>query len=202
MRRHDLVIIGTGSGNSIVDNRFADLDVAIVEEGTFGGTCLNVGCIPTKMFVHTADLARRPRGSPASASTPRRQGPLARHPRPDLRPDRPDRSGGEVTGRESPNVTVYREHARFTGTQAAAADRADARSPRTGSWSPPAAGPSIPDIPGLTTSGSHTSDTIMRIDDLPESMVILGGGVIAAEMAHVFSALGTAVTLVAEAPGC
>src|SRR6478752_6956648 len=58
MRRHDLLIIGTGSGNSIVDERFADLDVAIVEHGTFGGTCLNVGCIPSKMFVYPADIAR------------------------------------------------------------------------------------------------------------------------------------------------
>src|SRR3954453_2939284 len=57
MDRHDLLIIGTGSGNTIVDDRFADLDVAFVERGTFGGTCLNVGCIPTKMFVHAAALA-------------------------------------------------------------------------------------------------------------------------------------------------
>ncbi|MGH3432578.1 MAG: mycothione reductase, partial [Thermocrispum sp.] len=57
MEHYDLVVVGTGSGNSIVDKRFADLRVAIVEKGTFGGTCLNVGCIPTKMFVHTADVA-------------------------------------------------------------------------------------------------------------------------------------------------
>ncbi len=54
----DLAIIGTGSGNSIVDERFAGRRVAILEEGTFGGTCLNVGCIPTKMFVYPADIAR------------------------------------------------------------------------------------------------------------------------------------------------
>jgi mycothione reductase len=59
----DLVIIGTGSGNSILDERFAGWRVAIVERGVFGGTCLNVGCIPTKMFVHTADLAATPAAS-------------------------------------------------------------------------------------------------------------------------------------------
>ena len=57
MHHHDLVVIGTGSGNSIVDERFVDLDVAFVEHGVFGGTCLNAGCIPTKMYVHPADVA-------------------------------------------------------------------------------------------------------------------------------------------------
>src|SRR5215216_5568264 len=57
VRHFDLGIIGTGSGNSIIDDRFDQLSVALVEMGTFGGTCLNVGCIPSKMFVHPADLA-------------------------------------------------------------------------------------------------------------------------------------------------
>ena len=53
----DLAIIGSGSGNSIPDERFDDLSIAIFEEGVYGGTCLNVGCIPTKMFVYAADVA-------------------------------------------------------------------------------------------------------------------------------------------------
>jgi mycothione reductase len=60
MRHFDLAIVGTGSGNSILDKRFAGWNVALIERGRFGGTCLNVGCIPTKMLVHTADLARVP----------------------------------------------------------------------------------------------------------------------------------------------
>jgi len=58
---YDLVLIGTGSGNSVVDRRFKDWKVAIVEENLFGGTCLNVGCIPTKMFVYPADVAHETR---------------------------------------------------------------------------------------------------------------------------------------------
>ena len=69
-RHHDLVIIGTGSGNSIPGPEFDDLDIAIVEGGTFGGTCLNVGCIPTKMFVYPADLAE---GAEAGAAARRRR---------------------------------------------------------------------------------------------------------------------------------
>ena len=60
MQHFDLTVIGSGSGNSIPDERFDDLSVALVDKGVFGGTCLNVGCIPTKMFVHPADLAVSP----------------------------------------------------------------------------------------------------------------------------------------------
>lgn len=61
MPYYDLCVIRTGSGNSIVDDRFAGLRVAMLDDGVrFGGTCLNVGCIPTKMFVLPADAARTP----------------------------------------------------------------------------------------------------------------------------------------------
>jgi mycothione reductase len=55
---YDLIIIGAGSGNTIIGPAFDELKIAIVEEWVFGGTCLNRGCIPTKMFVHTADLVQ------------------------------------------------------------------------------------------------------------------------------------------------
>ncbi|CAN5202991.1 hypothetical protein BH11ACT7_BH11ACT7_10180 [soil metagenome] len=54
MEHFDLTIIGTGSGNSILDERYDSKKVAVCEQGTFGGTCLNVGCIPTNMFVYAA----------------------------------------------------------------------------------------------------------------------------------------------------
>lgn len=56
-RHYDLIIVGAGSGNTIIDERFAALDVAVIEERRFGGTCLNVGCIPTKMLAYTAEVA-------------------------------------------------------------------------------------------------------------------------------------------------
>ena len=59
----DLVIIGTGSGNSIPSPDLDDKSIAIIEKGTFGGTCLNVGCIPTKMYVYAADVALAARES-------------------------------------------------------------------------------------------------------------------------------------------
>ncbi len=63
MAHFDIAIIGTGSGNSILDERYAGKRVAICEQGVFGGTCLNVGCIPTKMFVYAAEVAQSARES-------------------------------------------------------------------------------------------------------------------------------------------
>ena len=63
MEHFDIAIIGTGSGNSILDERYTGRHVAICEQGTFGGTCLNVGCIPTKMFVYAAEVAENARDS-------------------------------------------------------------------------------------------------------------------------------------------
>ena len=55
MPTHDLIIIGAGSGNSIIGPEHDDMDVAIVERGLFGGTCLNVGCIPSKAMIATGN---------------------------------------------------------------------------------------------------------------------------------------------------
>ena len=63
MAHFDIAVIGTGSGNSILDERYAGKRVAICEQGVFGGTCLNVGCIPTKMFVYAAEVAQSVRES-------------------------------------------------------------------------------------------------------------------------------------------
>jgi mycothione reductase len=191
----DLAIIGTGSGNSIVDERFADRRVAILEKGTFGGTCLNVGCIPTKMFVYPADIAR-------SAAHGDRLGVDTRFDHVRWREVR-DRIFGRIDpiargGREwragNPNVTLFEKHARFvdertldTGTgEIITADQVVI-----------AAGsrPVVPDVEGLDEVGFHTSDTIMRLDELPERLLILGGGFVSAEFAHVFGSFGTRVTV-------
>ncbi|MDN5929846.1 MAG: FAD-dependent oxidoreductase, partial [Pseudonocardia sp.] len=197
MRHHDLVVIGSGSGNSIVDSRFDDLDVAIVEHGVFGGTCLNVGCIPTKMYVYPADIAQHIRhaaryGIDASIDKVRWT---------DIR-DRvygridPISSGGrEYRADRSPNVTLYEGHARFTGPRELSIDGAE---PFSADRIVIAAGgrPAIPKV--ITGSGIpyETSDTVMRIDSLPEHLLVVGAGYIGAEFAHVFSALGSRVTII------
>ncbi|MEY2583843.1 MAG: mycothione reductase, partial [Ilumatobacteraceae bacterium] len=55
--KYDLIIVGTGSGNSVISSEMDDWRIAIVERWTFGGTCLNRGCIPSKIMVYAADVA-------------------------------------------------------------------------------------------------------------------------------------------------
>ena len=68
MENYDLIILGTGSGNSIITPDFDDWKIAIVEKGVFGGTCLNRGCIPSKMFVYAADVIEQVRHATSSGS--------------------------------------------------------------------------------------------------------------------------------------
>ncbi|APU13879.1 MULTISPECIES: mycothione reductase [Actinoalloteichus] len=201
MQHFDLAIVGTGSGNSIVDDRFADWNVALIERGTFGGTCLNVGCIPTKMFVHTAELAGTPAASAALGVDSELQGVRW----PDVR-DRifgridPIAQGGRRYRIEgSPNVTVFEGTGRFVGDKTlTVTGRGAEEQTITADRFVLAAGsrPVIPAVPGMAEVGAHTSDTIMRLEKLPERMVILGGGFIAAELAHVFGSFGVEITMV------
>jgi mycothione reductase len=195
VRHFDLCVIGTGSGNSIIDDRFDDLNVAIVEMGTFGGTCLNVGCIPSKMFVYPADLAASTIQATRLGVDLDLQGIRWREIQERIfgRID-PKAANGRTYRQESHNVTVFDGRARFVGPReldvgAAETITADRIVIAAGSR------PVVPDLPGLSSVEFHTSDTLMRLPELPESLIIIGGGYIAAEFAHVFSAFGTSVTV-------
>ncbi|GGP48119.1 mycothione reductase [Saccharothrix coeruleofusca] len=199
MRHFDLVIIGTGSGNSIANKRFASWDIAIVEKGAVGGTCLNVGCIPTKMFVHTADVA----GTPAAAARLGVDAHLDGVRWTDVR----DRIFGRIdpiaeNGRRwraerNANVTFYQGTARFVGPKTLDTGTGEVI---TADRFVLAAGgrPVVPDVVDLESVGYHTSDTVMRLDALPPRMTILGSGFVAAEFAHVFSSFGVQVTVIAR----
>ncbi|GAB2737927.1 mycothione reductase [Nocardioides pakistanensis] len=196
MTHYDLAIIGSGSGNSIADGRFADRKTAILEKGVFGGTCLNVGCIPTKMFVHPADLAAGVRHARELGVDLTLDGVRWREIRDRIfrRIDPISVAGRSFRAERLENVTLYEGHARFTAprtidTGTGETITADQVVVAAGSRAV------VPDIPGLAEVPHHTSDTIMRIDDLPARMAIIGGGFVAAEFAHVFGAFGTEVTV-------
>ncbi len=202
MRHHDLVIIGTGSGNSILTPDFDGWDVALIERDVFGGTCLNRGCIPSKMFVYAADIAETARHGPTLGVHTRFESadwPAIRD-RVFGRID-PIAAGGErYRVEDSPNVTVYRGSARFIGPRQLVVTGMPGGEPALLSADhvvlAAGARAHIPDIPGLGTVGAHTSDTIMRLERLPSRLLILGGGYIAAEMAHIFGGLGSDVVIV------
>src|SRR6202161_4290603 len=201
MESYDLAIIGTGSGNSILDERYAKKRLAICEQGTFGGTCLNVGCIPTQMFVYAAEVAETIRsaaryGIDAHIDQVRWDDIVSRiFGRID-----PIAISGEDYRRAEPNVDVFNRHTRFGAVQADGRYllRTDDGEEFTAEQVVIAAGsrPVIP--PAILDCGGryYTSDDIMRITALPRHLVIVGGGFVAAEFAHIFSALGVRITLV------
>ncbi|MEO7069881.1 MAG: mycothione reductase [Nostocoides sp.] len=197
-RHHDLVVIGTGSGNSILGPEFDDLDIGLVERGTFGGTCLNVGCIPTKMFVLPADriIEAREASALGVTITDARADWGAIRDRVFGRID-PIAAAGEKYRQQNPNVTVYRADARFVGPMTL--DTGTGVTVTADRWVIAAGGrPRLLDVPGLgrvdPARGVHTSDTVMRMETLPRRIAIVGGGFIAAEFAHVLDAYGSQVT--------
>lgn len=206
-QRVDLAVIGSGSGNSIPDERFAHTSIAIFEEGVYGGTCLNVGCIPTKMFVYAADVAAQVRHAgkyDVEATFDGTRWPeLVR--RVFGRID-PISAGGErYRVEDCDNITVYRSHVVFDGRDT------DSRRYRlvtadgdvvlaTEVVIAAGARPEIPEPIASSGIRCYTNDDVMRLPELPERMAIIGSGYIAAEFAHVFAALGTQVTVIARGP--
>ncbi len=197
MTHYDLAIIGSGSGNSLPDERFDGKKIAILEEGTFGGTCLNVGCIPTKMFVYAAEVARtvttaEKYGVDATLDGVRWSDIVKRvFGRID-----PISAGGErYRSEDSPNTTVYRGHATFTGDKTIDTGTGETI---TADQVVIAAGsrPIIPDEIASSGVKYYTNEDIMRLPELPEHLVIVGSGFIATEFAHVFSALGSRVSII------
>lgn len=202
MKHYDLIIIGTGSGNSIPGPEFDDQSIAIVEKGTFGGTCLNVGCIPTKMFVYAADIATEIREAAKynlSASLTGVDWPAIVDRVFAQRID-PIAAGGEAyrRGEETPNIDVYAEHARFVDKRTIQVGEEIISGERiviaTG------ARPSV--LPVIAESGVdyYTNENILRLPALPNTMIIQGGGFIAVEFAHIFASLGVQVTITNRSP--
>ena len=168
----DIAVIGSGSGNSLVTEELADKRFAVIEGGeVFGGTCLNVGCIPTKMYVHVAEVA----SSVQESSRLGIDADLERVRFTDVR-DRvfgridPISVAGEAYRRDGEGVDLLRGHARFTGPRTLHVDLRDGGSEQVRAEQVVLAAGSHATIPeelarladreGLTL---HTSDTVMRL---------------------------------------
>lgn len=197
MPHYDLAIIGSGSGNSLITPFWDNRRVALIDGGVFGGTCVNVGCIPTKMFVYPAGLA----AVPAEASRLGVELTLEKVRWNDIRDrifgriDAIAESGRRYRDEELDNVDLYQEFVRFTGPRSL---RTVSGTDITASQVVVAAGsrPVLPDVPGMDLPQVHTSDTVMRIDGPPRQVVVVGGGYIAAEFAAIFHGFGSEVVQV------
>ncbi len=194
-QQFDLIIVGAGSGNMIPGADHEGWQIAIVEQDKFGGTCLNRGCLPSKMLIHAAEVAETIHTAETFGITAE-----VTH----INWDRiigrvweridPIAEAGEQWRRSQPNTTVYKGEARFVDEKMLEVNGQRISAPKIVL----AAGsrPRIPDIPGLAQVAYHTSDTIMRLAKQPKRMAILGGGYIGAELGHFFGALGTELTII------
>jgi len=200
MKNYDVLVIGTGSGMSIAEaalNR--EMEVAVVEDGPLGGTCLNRGCIPSKMVIYPADVINIIReagklGIKASieeidfAHIMERSAKMVEE----------DVGHMEAGVRHAHGLTMYRDVGEFVSdyTMTVAGETIMAENVFIVSG----ARPLIPPIEGLERVSYLTSRNVWDIRERPESIIIVGGGFVAVEFAHFFSSVGSAVTLLSRSP--
>lgn len=196
MQTFDLIVIGAGSGLN-VSSAASDMGmkVAVVEKGPMGGTCLNRGCIPSKIIIHSADVAEAIKKSSLfginskinsidfAKITSRASSIVDK-----------DAKGIEEAIIEDKNTTLFKAEAKFIGERTLKAGKETIK----GDKIVIAAGtrPLIPNVEGLDGIDFMTSDEALRLKRQPKSMTILGGGYIAAELAHFYGALGTKINIV------
>ncbi len=198
MREHDLIVIGSGSGLSVASgwaNR--GKDVAVVEPGRMGGTCLNRGCIPSKMLIHRADVAETVRNSEEFHVQASMDGVEFEDMVDDVNDEVREESEQISKGIEnSENHTLYDSRARFVEEKVLELEDTGERI--TAEKIVIAAGtrPSKPPVDGLDQVDYMTSRDALRMDEKPDSVVVIGGGYIACEMAHFWGPLGIDVKIV------
>ncbi|MCH7929949.1 MAG: FAD-containing oxidoreductase [Proteobacteria bacterium] len=196
--RFDAVIIGTGqSGPSLAQRMTQEgMKTAIIERKLFGGTCVNVGCIPTKALVASARaayLARR--GADFGVVI---DGPIALDmKRVKARKDEIVRRSNEgVTNwlRNMENLTVYEGHGRLESANSVRVNGEALEAERI--ILNVGARASVPDMPGVNDVDYLTNSTMMEVDFLPEHLVIIGGSYIGLEFAQMYRRFGSRVTVV------
>lgn len=199
MQTFNLIVIGAGSGLN-VSSAAADrgMKVAVVEKGPMGGTCLNRGCIPSKIIIHSADVAEiikkgRNFGLNSKISSINFKKITSRA------SNIVDKDAKDIEEAiiEDKNTTLFKTEAKFIAERTLKVGKEIIRGDKVII----AAGtrPSVPPIEGLKELDYITSDEALRLRKQPKTMTILGGGYIAAELAHFYGALGTKINIVQRA---
>jgi mycothione reductase len=196
MEQFDVIVIGSGSGMQIASAAVEQgFKVALVEHGKMGGTCINVGCVPSKMLIYPADILAtmeeaKKLGINATVNSidfnniMSRMHALVNHD-----------SGQQAAAVEATeNLTWFKESAEFTSDYTL----------QVGSHTITAkvifivsgARTATPLVKGIENVGYLTSDSVLELQIQPKSVVIVGGGYIGMEYGHFFSAIGTKTTIV------
>ena len=196
----DVLVLGAGSGGYACALRAAQLglSVGLVEKGDLGGTCLHVGCIPTKALLHAAEVADSARDAGQFGVTATLQ--CIDMPGVNAYKDKVvSRLFKGLTGLiRSRGITVIEGEGRLTGPRTiTVGDTA-----HTGRHVVLASGSHSRSLPGLEIDGERvlSSEHALRLDRVPASVVVLGGGVIGCEFASVWRSFGAEVTIVEALP--
>ncbi len=196
MQTYDVMIIGSGGGSKIakVLNKLGK-KTALIEKDLAGGTCLNRGCIPSKMLIHPASLANKIRELDRFKIDSEIRSIDFEALVASINTYTDDMSDGIVSNYEKVElVDYYRGEARFVSDHVVAVGGTELTAPTiiiaTG------ARPSIADIPGLEGTPYMTSTDALRNRTLPPRLVVLGGGYIAAELGGAYAGFGSQVTFI------
>jgi mercuric reductase len=201
-----IAVIGSGGAAMAAALKAAEngARVTLIERGTLGGTCVNIGCVPSKIMIRAAHIAHQRRQSPFD------EGVSAQEPvvdRPALVAQQQARVAElrnakyESILQDIPAVTVLHGQARFVdanhltvvlndgGEQTVHFDRA---------FIGTGAHPSQPPIPGLVDTPYLTSTSALVLDSVPDRLVVIGAGFVALELAQAFARFGSQVTILAR----
>src|SRR6056297_806724 len=197
----DLVVLGSGPGGYSAAFRAADLGmkVALVERyDSLGGVCLNVGCIPSKALLHVGQVID-------SAAHLAEHGVSFGEPRIELELLRKFKNGtvGKLTGglagmAKKRRVEVITGFGKFTAANEISVERGDEKRKVTFGKCIIAAGSRVIEIPGVPWDDDRVMDSTgaLELEEIPDRLLIIGGGIIGLEMACVYRALGAKVTVV------
>jgi dihydrolipoamide dehydrogenase len=195
MKSYDVIVVGSGSGGEIVDTAVSHgMSVAWVDKGPLGGTCLNVGCIPSKILIHPADRIMeieeaKKLGITAEIKDIDFQAIMQRIQRPIQESHEAIQHG--ISHAET--LDYYHDVGQFIEDYTLQVSGKQIKGEKIFLGS--GARPLIPTIQGLDSVPYLTNENVFYLKEKPRSMVIIGGGYIAVEFAHFFSAVGTIVTV-------
>ena len=195
--KYDAIIIGSGQGGNPLAQNLADRgwSVALIEEAHLGGTCINTGCTPTKTMVASAQVAHYARN--AARWGVRASGVSADLAAIVARKDKvvhSFRQGQQRRVDARKSLRLYRGQARFVGPHQLRVGDEQLESERI--FINTGARPDIPGLPGLATVDYLTNASVMELRELPEHLLVLGGGYIGLEFGQMFRRFGSQITVV------
>jgi dihydrolipoamide dehydrogenase len=195
MKKYDVIVIGSGCGINIVDEALAHgLSVALVDKGPLGGTCANLGCIPSKMLIFAADRI-------AEIQEAKKLGIEAEIRNIDFkfimeRMRKAIRESQEHMKQElshAENLDFYEGEGHFVADYTIEVNGEKIKGDKI--FIASGSRPLILPIKGLESLGYLTNETVLQLKERPDNLIIIGGGYIAVEYGHFFAAMGTRVTI-------